>query len=345
MRRVTIKDVAREAGVSPQTVSRAINDKGEISSQTKTRILDIAKRLGYRPNSIARSLVSRHTQNIGLVIPDVANPFFAEVARGIQDAAHQAGFNIFLCNADENLQREARAIQSLEAQRVDGLILCSPRLSDQELTDLANRYQPLVLVNRSIVHPQTGSVLVDDMGGAEMAAMHLIELGHRHIGVIAGPPNSRSGRERLKGYRKTMETCSITVPSKWQIYCAPQAEGGYEAATALIQRAPELTALLAYNDLNAVGALRACQELGLQVPQSLSLVGFDDIYLASLLSPALTTVHIDKYELGQKALELALKMMDREHWQPNPIVLTTCLVIRSSTAAPDDVATRKELPI
>ncbi|MBN1581216.1 MAG: LacI family DNA-binding transcriptional regulator [Anaerolineae bacterium] len=341
MRRVTIKDVAREAGVSPQTVSRAINDKGEISPQTKTRILDISKRLGYRPNSVARSLVSQHTQNIGLVVPDVANPFFAQIARGIQDAAHAADFNIFLCNADENLHREIRAIHSLEAQRVDALILCSARLSDQELGDLSSRYQPLVLVNRRIKHSRTGCVLANDMGGAQKAVNHLLELGHRNIGMVAGPLNSHSGRERVKGYWHAMKAWGITPSTLWQIHCSPQAQGGYDATMDLLQRAPELTALLAYNDLSAVGVLHACQELGRCVPQSFSIIGYDDIYLASLLSPALTTVHIDKYTLGQKALQLALNMMECENWQPDPIVLDTRLVIRNSTAVLDD-GERKE---
>jgi LacI family transcriptional regulator len=286
VRRVTIKDIAREAGVSPQTVSRAINDKGEISPQTQDRILRIAERLGYRPNSIARSLATRRTQNIGLVIPDVANPFFAGIARGIEDAAHQANYNVFLCNTDENVDRENSAIQSLEAQRVDGIILSSSRLSEQQLLNLAERYQPLVLINRRIDHPQTGCVLVDDAKSAAEAVHYLLQLGHRNIGLLAGPEVSHSSRERVRGYREAMRPYADTVPARWQAHCPPQVEGGRVFALDLLRRAPELTALLAYNDLVAVGALRACAELGRRVPQDCAIVGCDDVPLAALVSPA-----------------------------------------------------------
>ncbi|MBN1935461.1 MAG: LacI family DNA-binding transcriptional regulator [Anaerolineae bacterium] len=334
MRRVTIKDIAREAGVSAQTVSRAINDKGEVSPQTQARVLDIAQRMGYRPNSIARSLVSSRTHNIGLVVPDVANPFFSEIARGIEDAAHEADYNVFLCNAAENLQREIKAIHSLEAQRVDGLILCSSRLSEQELEQLARRYQPLVLVNRRLSNVPAGLVLIDDAGGAARAVEHLIALGHRNIGLLAGPPNSHSGRERTQGYWQTMDAHGLIPKAHWQTHCAPRAEEGHAASLKLLQRAPELTALLAFNDLVAVGAMRACRDLGVDVPGAFSIVGFDDISLAALVSPALTTIHIPKYQLGRQAMALIVELMaEREGSPAEAIVLNTELMIRGTTAA------------
>jgi LacI family transcriptional regulator len=331
VRRVTIKDVAREAEVSAQTVSRAINDKGEISPQTRERILRIAERLGYRPNRVARSLATRRTQNIGLVVPDVSNPFFAGVARGIEDAAQLSNYNVFLCNTDENVDRETHAIHSLEAQRVDGAILCSSRLSEQQLSKLAERYQPLVLVNRRIEHPQTGCVIVDDASGTAEAVRYLLQLGHRSIGLLAGPPASESGRLRMQGYRAAMREHANRVPSAWQEHCAPQVEGGHAAAQALLQRAPELTAILAYNDLVAVGALRACREMGCPVPDRLAIIGCDDVPLAALVYPALTTIHIPTYNLGQKAMGLLLEMMGNEDGRPEPIVISPHLVIRDSS--------------
>jgi LacI family transcriptional regulator len=330
VRRVTIKDIAREAGVSPQTVSRAINNKGEIRLQTQERILRIAERLGYRPNSIARSLATRRTQNVGLVVSDVSNPFFAGVARGIQDAAHLARYNTFLCNTDENPERERSAIQSLEAQRVDGLILCSSRLSDRELIRLADRYQPLVLVNRRIDHPQTGCVLVDDARGAHEAVDYLLQIGHRQVGLLAGPETSHSGRERKRGCYEALQAHGVTLDPTWEIYCPPQVEGGQAAALQLLQRAPELTALFAYNDLVAIGALRACAQLSLEVPRDCSVMGCDDIPLAALVSPALTTVHIPQYDLGQQAMGLLLEMMGDDDGHPEPIVLSPHLVLRDS---------------
>jgi LacI family transcriptional regulator len=331
MRRVTIKDIAQEAGVSPQTVSRAINDKGEISPQTQERILRIAKRMGYRPNSIARSLATRRTQNIGLVVPDVSNPFFASLARGIEDAAHQANYNVFLCNTDENVKRETSAIHSLEAQRVDGLILCSSRLSEPQLLQLAERYQPLVLINRQIDHPQTGSVCVDDDKGTEEAVRYLLQLGHRNIGLLAGPAASHSGKQRLRGYRQAMAEHMPDLPDHWQINCPPQVKGGQTAAQELLDRAPELTALFAYNDLVAVGALRACAEQDLRVPGNVAIVGCDDIPLAALVSPALTTIHIPTYNLGQQTMGLLLQRIDSADEISQSIVVSPHLVIRDSS--------------
>ena len=332
--RVTIKDVAREAGVSAQTVSRAINDKGEISPQTQERILRIADRLGYRPNSVARSLATRRTQNIGLVVPDVANPFFAGIARGIEDAAHQSDYNVFLCNTDENVERETSAIHSLEAQRVDGIILCSSRLSGRQLQNLAARYQPLVLVNRRIDHPQAGTVLVDDANGALDAVRYLLQLGHRHVGLLAGPPASHSGRAREKGYLEAMNTAVDEVPAHWRAHCAPQVEGGRTATLELLRGAPELTALLAYNDLVAVGAMRACIDLERRVPQDCAIVGCDDVPLAALVSPALTTVHIPTYNLGQRSMALLFDMMSKEANHTQPISISPHLVIRDSSGQP-----------
>jgi LacI family transcriptional regulator len=359
-RRITIKDVAREAGVSPQTVSRAINDKGEIRPETQERILRIAKRLGYRPNRIARSLATRRSRNVGLVVPDVSNPFFASVARGIEDAAQHAGYNVFLCNTDENAAREIQAIHSLEAQRVDGLLVCSSRLSERELNEVADRFEPLVLVNRRIDRPQTGCVIVDDAKGMQQAVRHLLALGHRQIGLLAGPMQSHSGRERVKGYRQAMQAYGIRPPQDlWQIHCAPQLEGGEIAARQLLQRAPELTALVGYNDLVAIGALHACAEKGLRVPEDCAVVGCDDVLLAGLVSPALTTIHIPTYALGKQAMDLLLEMIEGDPGRggeptggkgsghpPARLIVSPHLVLRDSVSEPrqvDDPAKRSDV--
>jgi LacI family transcriptional regulator len=341
MRRVTIKDVAREAGVSPQTVSRAVNNKGEISPRTQARILRIAERLGYRPNSVARSLATRRTQNIGLVVPDVANPFFAAIARGIQDTAHQSSYNVFLCNTDEDAERETSAIHSLEAQRVDGIILCSSRLSDRKLDQVADRYQPLVLLNRQIEHARTGCVLVDDAKGTQEATHYLCQLGHRHIGLLAGPETSHSGQERRKGYRDALQKHGLALCDDWQVHCSPQVEGGQRATRQLLQRSPELTALLAYNDLVAIGALRACADLQIHVPRDCALVGCDDVLLAELVFPALTTIHIPTRDLGREAMSLLLEMMQENTSPPAPLVLSPHLVIRDSSGMPGSPSSRE----
>jgi LacI family transcriptional regulator len=338
VRRTTIKDIAREAGVSTQTVSRALNNKDEISADTRARVLRIANQLGYRPNRIARSLATQRTQNLGLVVPDVANPFFASIARGIQDAAHEHHYNVFLCNTDESADREQSALLSLEAQRVDGIILCSSRLPEPELIQLAERYQPLVLVNRRTTHPQTGSVLVDDAHATQKAVQYLLELGHRSIGLLAGPAQSHSGRQRALGYDRAMRGLELVSLPEWKMHCPPQVDGGQAAARELLSRCPDLTALVAYNDLVAVGALRACAELGLRVPQDCAILGCDDVLLAALVSPPLTTIHIPTYDLGQRAVGLLLDMMARPtpptDSGPEPIVVSPTLVVRESVGTP-----------
>jgi LacI family transcriptional regulator len=218
------------------------------------------------------------------------------------------------------------------------MLLCSSRLPEPELIQLANRYQPLVLVNRCIAHPKTGCVLVDDARAMQEAVQYLIDLGHRNIGLLSGPAQSHSGQQRTQGYCRAMRAANMAPPAAWQIHCPPQVDGGQTAARELLERAPELTVLVAYNDLVAVGALRACTELGLRIPQDCAILGCDDVLLAALVSPPLTTIHIPTYELGQRAVGLLLDLMGPESaqadTQPTPITVSPTLVVRDSVAKP-----------
>jgi LacI family transcriptional regulator len=328
--RVTMADVAREAGVSSMTVSRVINNKGEVSPVTRQRVQEIIERLGYRPSGIARGLATQRTGTLGLVVPDVANPFFSDVARGVEHVAYAEGYNTFLCNTEEDPHRELAVLKSLEEKRVDGLVLCSSRLDDGELRAVVARHPTVVLVNRRLEGDRVRSVLVDDETGGRLATQHLLQAGHRAVGFLAGPPVSHSGRQRAEGYRAALAAVGLPYNPAWVRHCYPVVEGGQEAARELLTAHSELTALVCYNDLVAVGALQACADLGRQVPGDVAVVGYDDIPLSALVTPPLTTCRVPRYELGVQAVRLLLDQIDGCPDECDEIVLRPELTVRAS---------------
>jgi LacI family transcriptional regulator len=328
--RVTISDVAREAGVSMMTVSRVINDKGEISPSTRQHVMEVIEQLGYRPSSIARGLATQRTGTLGLVVPDIANPFFSEVARGAEDRASAASYNIFVCNTDESPQHELAVLEALEEKRVDGVVLCSSRLPDDSLCVALEHHPAAVLVNRRPALASAGAILLADEQGARAATGHLIQAGHTSVGFLAGPMTSYSGQQRSKGYRAALAAAGISYNPAWVRSCSAQVEGGQATVLTLLTDCPELTALFCYNDLVAVGALLACAELGRRVPDDLAVVGFDDIPMAALVTPALTTCRVPRHELGEQAMKLLLDRIDGCAVQCDEIVLQTELIVRAS---------------
>lgn len=333
--RVSMADVAREAGVSQMTVSRVVRAKEDVSPQTRQHVLEVIQQLGYRPSSIARGLATKRTESLGLVMPDIANPFFPDVALGAQRAAYEHGYSIFLCNTEENPRREASILDSLDEKRVDGLLLISSRLDAHELRAMINRYPVVVLVNRKLDGAAAGAVLVDNRAGGQKATTHLIDAGHQAVGFLAGPPYARGGTERAKGYLDALAIAGMPYRPEWTLPCSPVIDGGRKGAHALLSAHPDLTALFCYNDLVAVGALQACAEVGRRVPDDLAIVGFDDILLAGLVTPPLTTCHVDRYELGSRAMRLLLNHIDHEDEPYREIVLQPQLIVRGS--APCDV--------
>jgi LacI family transcriptional regulator len=328
--RVTMEQVAREAGVSLMTVSRVVNNRDGVSQATRERVQAIIERLGYRPSDIARGLVTRRTATIGLVVPDVANPFFSEVARGAEHVAYEEGYNVFLCNTEEDTQRELGVLCSLEEKRVDGIVLCSPRLEEEQLEKALTRYPAAVLVNRRLAHDRVGVVLIEDEKGGQVATEHLLRAGHRAIGFLAGPLTSSSGQRRVAGFCTALGTASLHCNSDWIRHCSPTVEGGHKVAHELLDTYSYLTALVCFNDLVAVGALQACAELGRVVPNDTAVVGFDDIPLAALVTPPLTTCHIPRYELGAQAMRLLLDQINELSPKCTEVVLQPTLVVRAS---------------
>jgi LacI family transcriptional regulator len=329
-KRVTIQDVAAAAGVSRQTVSRAINNRGEIRPETRAEILRVAEEMDYRPSSIARGLATQHTGTLGLVVPDVANPFFSEVARGAEHEAYAAGYSVFLCDTNEDPQREIAVLGSLEEQRVDGVLLCSSRLDEQNLTAALTHHAAVVLFNRYLNGSNVGMVLIDDEWGGRMATEHLLAAGRRTVGYLAGPIASHSGQQRANGYRHAMTAAQIDVPATWIQHCAPTVEGGYSAAHTLLNAYPHINALFCYNDLVAVGALKTCLELGKCIPNDIAIIGFDDIPLAALVTPPLTTCHVPRYDLGGQSMRLLLERIEGCTDSCREVVVRPELVIRAS---------------
>lgn len=328
--RVTIEDVARLAGVSRQTVSRAINNKGEISPATFERVMAAVQALGYRPSGVARGLATQHTCTIGLVVPDITNPFFPEIARGVQDLARSEEYNVFLCNTDESPDEELRVLYSLAAQPVDGIILCGSRISDDVLAIFVDRYRPLVVLNRFLEQPGVSSILVDNHQGAKLAVDFLADQGRVAIGLLAGPATSPSSAQRVEGFYQAMTARGLAVVEEWILPGSPTIEGGYEAARRLLVQHPQVTALFAYNDLVALGAVQACGDLARNVPADCAIIGFDDIRLAGMVSPSLTSVRVDKYDLGRQAMARLLVMLDGPEAALPPIRVGVQLVVRES---------------
>lgn len=328
-KRVTMEDIAREAGVSTMTVSRVLNNKGETSADTRERIYRIANELDYRPSRIARSLATQQSYTLGLIVPDIANPYFAELASGAEKIAWEQGYNVLLCNTQENAEREQDVLRLLEETQVDGVLLCATRLPDDVLLPLLEKHRAVVLLNREIDSEAVGMVNVQDDYGAQIAVQHLIQRGRQQIGFLAGPPNSQSARLRARGFLRAHAAAQRPTHNLPQLDCAPDSRGGHTAARRLLEQHPALDALFCYNDLVAVGALQACREMGKRVPQDIAIVGCDDIPLASLVWPPLTSVRADVHHLGELALHMLIKCVQGKQPQPQ-IRIKPQLVIRES---------------
>ncbi|MEZ4727053.1 MAG: LacI family DNA-binding transcriptional regulator [Caldilineaceae bacterium] len=328
MKRITIEDVAKAAGVSRQTVSRAMNDKGEISPETKERVMRAIDELGYVPNRMAQGMVTRSTRTIGLIIGDVMNLFFAEVARGVQDLAQAHDYHVILYNTDNNRAIEERALRSLLAQGVDGIIGFIS-VADDVLTAIADQGKPIVLINRSFAHANVATVMVDNQQGARLAVAYLLQQGHRQIGMLAPQDALLKHVRRYQGYQETLHHAGVEQNGQWVARGYPTLEGGYAATKELLNRSPDISALFTYTDLMALGAIRAARELGRNVPTDLAIVGYDDSAIAALTNPALTTIQVQKYEMGKQAMQQFLAMND-EATDVEFASLNVALIIRES---------------
>lgn len=331
---VTILDVARQAGVSPATVSRVLNRSSHAVSETiRRRVVAVARRLRYSPNLLARSLLKRETSAIGVLVPDVSNPYYAVILRGIEDGAGATGRAVVVCNTDRRRDKLRSYLRALLERRVDGLVIAGGTVRADDLRGI-KPLPPAVVVGR---HPvRLPSVRVDNVGAAAEVTRHLIELGHQRIGFLAGPATSWTARDRLVGYRRALREFGVPTRPEAVVRGEFSLEGGLRGASQLLGLPDPPTAIVASSDQMAVGALRAIHAHGLRVPEDVSVVGFDDSPLASYVVPALTSVAIPMYEIGRQALLLLLQV--REGGRGRSVVLPTQLRVRESTAPPREMA-------
>jgi LacI family transcriptional regulator len=329
---VTMRDVAERAGVSVTTVSHVINQSRPVSDELRSRVLEAMHELGYQPNTLARSLRRGKTHTIGIIIPDSANPFFAEVARGIEDTSFEHGYSVILCNTDNDLERESLYTGVLVEKQVDGILFVAAGLSTENIQALQNRGMPLVIVDRQVSGVEVDSVLTDNHQGGLLATRHLIELGHTRIGCIVGPSDLTPSAARITGYQQALSEAAIPFDETLIIKGDFQYESGFDAANQLLSMPNPPSAIFAFNDLMAVGALSNALERGLVVPEDLSLLGFDDVRPALYANPPLTTVRQPKHEIGVLATQMLLERMLDPTLPPRTRVLETNLTLRQSTA-------------
>lgn len=329
----TIHDVARAAGVSTSTVSRALTGSGRVSAKTRQRVAQIADELGYQPNDLARSLLAKRSQTIAVLVPDITNPFFPELVMGIQHVAAANGHLVLLCNSASE-DSTWRDLAALRRRQVDGIILIGAQLSAQRLAAVTAGIS-VVTVDRDVPLPGASVVQSDHRAGAAAATRHLIELGHRSIAHVAGPSWLNVAQLRRRGYADALADAG--VPADGQLVAEGDflETGGYAGTHELIRRGVEFTAVFAANDLMAIGVLAALEEHRLSVPNQVSVIGFDDIHLASYIRPRLTTVRQDIYRLATRAAEILIGRLEAVGaTEPIQETFATELVVRESTAAP-----------
>jgi LacI family transcriptional regulator/LacI family repressor for deo operon, udp, cdd, tsx, nupC, and nupG len=328
--RVTIKDIARVAGVSHTTVSRALKGNRAISSETTERIQQLARQMGYEPSAVAQSLLARRTQTIGMVVTTIADPFIVQVVEGVERVAQKAGYSIFLSTSHNNPEQEVAVVETFQRRRVDAIIVTSSRVGSLYSSQLDQIQVPIVLINNQEEGEYLRSVAVDDLQGARLAVEHLLALGHRRIGYIGAGDRPKSNSRRCAGYRAALGQAGLPFEPKLVFNSASDGdlERGQSGLVSLL--ANGATAIFCYNDMTALGLLLACHEQRRAIPQELSLVGFDDIEPALYTTPALTTVRQPRLKLGQLAMKMALALLDD---QPVQDQLLPCeLVVRQSTA-------------
>jgi len=333
--RVSIKDIAKAAGVSHSTVSRALGDSPLVKAETAARVQRLAQEMGYSPDAIARSLVTQQTRTVGVVVTTITDPFVAEVVQGVEDAAHENDYSVILASSASEPERELAAVEMLRAKRVDSLIVTSSRVGALYLEHLERIGVPVVLVNNH--NRQSGrytfSVSVDNQHGGHLATEHLIKRGHRRIGYVAGPANHSDDAERMAGYCQALDEAGILFDPTLVVSGNGRLDGGERTLRTLAGLAEPVTAVFCYNDMTAIGLLSAARRAGISVPENLAVVGFDDIPLAAHVYPPLTSIAQPQRDMGRQAMNMALALMvaDDATAPFSDVVVKGRLVVRETT--------------
>ncbi|MGY2401115.1 LacI family DNA-binding transcriptional regulator [Pseudomonas sp. SDO5271_S396] len=328
----TIKDVAALAGISYTTVSHVVNKTRPVSEPVRIKVEAAIKQLDYVPSAVARSLKAKTTATIGLLVPNSLNPYFAELARGIEDYCERNGYCVILCNSDDNAEKQRNYLRVLLEKRIDGLIVTSVGGDDSGLAvGLSAVRTPMVIVDRALDGIDVDLVRIDHEEGAYLATRHLLELGHRDIACIGGPGHTRVAQMRLAGYRRALREAGVEVLANRTEESDFTSTGGYAAAVKLLAHNPP-SAIFACNDMIGFGVLRAAAERDLRVPDELSVIGFDDIQMGRYVYPALTTVGQSIVQLGETAAELLLRRIASPQIAVDQRIVTPSIVLRESTA-------------
>jgi DNA-binding LacI/PurR family transcriptional regulator len=331
--RVTLKEIAKVSGVDISTVSRSLTGAYGIRSDTRKKVLAVAAEMNYRPNRVARGLATGRSHAIGLIVSDIRNPFFAEVARGAEDAAYTASCDLVLCNSDLDARKQMRYIQTLLDKHVDGLLMNSVGGLDREQQEqLAASGIPVVLLNRPRSASNFSTVTADNAEGGFLAGQRLSELGHRRIAHLTGPRDHGNMRERARGFLRAIAPAGATPVV---IHGDHTFHGGYAMMHAALAKDARITAVFAGNDVIAFGAVRAILEAGRNIPDDISIIGFDNVELAIVMHPPLTTIHQPKYEIGHAAVDMLLNAGARAAVRlPEHRILGVTLIERQSCAPP-----------
>ncbi len=326
---ISIKDIARRAGVSHSTVSRALTGSSLVNAETKAHIRQLAQEMGYAPSAVARAMSTRRTQTIGVVVTSIADPFVAQVVRGIEETALDCGYSVLLCNSNDDPEREIATVRALREKWVDAVIVAASRVGSfyAELTEIR---VPVVLINNQQPGAYSFSVRNDDLIGGRLVGTYLLGLGHQHIAYISGRQSATSSQLRLEGCRQVLNEAGVTIPPKWIVAGDGKPAGGEQSVDRLLESPPYPGAIFCYNDQTAMGALHALKAKRVRVPQEISLIGYDDIAAARYLDPPLTTIAQTKYALGQQAMEMTRALLAGETVQD--VLLQPDLIVRQSCA-------------
>jgi len=327
--KITIKDIAERANVSISTVSRVLNNKEDVNDNTRKKIKKIIDELGYNPSGIARGLALKKTNTIGLIIPNITNPFFPEVAKGVESRAEELGYSVILYDTDNDFKKEKTALDLMKKNQVDGIVLSFNSVNKNLINKAFDEKLPIVQIDRKINGLKCPSVLIDNFYSGYIAAKYLLDNGHSKIAHITGRKDIINSIERLLGYKKAFEEYNIQIKNKYIINGEQTIESGYEKMNELLRLDQIPTAVFVANDLMAIGAYEAIFNNGMNIPEDISIIGHDDINMASIIRPKLTTVMQPKYEMGVNAVDLLVELI-REEKEITDKVYKTRIIERQS---------------
>lgn len=340
----TINDVAKEANVSIATVSRVIHNKPYVRTEVRERVMEVVNRLGYKPSRVARSLRAQKSSIIGVIISDVQNSFFTNLARAVEDVAYENEYAVFLCNSDEDPQKEKFYLDVMLGENVAGIIISPTHENDIPVASLVEAGIPVVTVDRQLLDVAIDTVIVDNVDGAYRLTRHLVqEHGQQRVAIITGPQNSTTGRQRLEGYSKALEEAGLPVSEELVKAGSFKESWGFSAAQDLLQLSERPTAIFAANNLLALGAMKAICETELRTPEDIILVAFDEIQWGDICQPSLTYVKQSSYELGRVSAELLYKRINKDTSPAQTIILAPELHIGGSCGCVTGKARRKTL--